>query len=126
MATGHVYPFHTVDPPCKLCGRIYAAHSFDTRDICNFYLEPGNDVRGTMPDREGDTRGKGQGGMVPGDAAGQEDLRGTKIAESLQKLADACRVKADLYAQAHQEIPASFRTIAVEIENIIAGRRRII
>lgn len=42
-------------------------------------------------------------------------------AASLKKLAAACRVKADLYAKAHPEIPASFRIIAHEIDLIAAG-----
>lgn len=62
--------------PCLNCGRKYAEHSFDTRDICNFYLGGSDDVRRTMPDRSVDCGGAGQGGVVFGDAAGQEDLRG--------------------------------------------------
>ena len=37
----------------------------------------------------------------------------------LRRLADGCRTKADLYAQAHPEIPASFRIVAVEIDHIL-------
>jgi hypothetical protein len=76
MATGHVYPFKTVDRPCKLCGRIYAAHSFDTRDTCNFYLGQDDDLQPTMPTSQGDTTGAGKVGVAPSNAAGKEDIRG--------------------------------------------------
>ena len=36
----------------------------------------------------------------------------------LFKLSDGCRTKADLYLQAHPEIPASFRVIADELDRI--------
>jgi hypothetical protein len=60
---------------CLNCGRHFSEHSFNTRDICNFFIGGGDDVRRTVPNSEGDTRGTGQGGMVSGDAAGQKDLR---------------------------------------------------
>jgi hypothetical protein len=39
--------------------------------------------------------------------------------DGLKKLADGCRVKADLYRQAHPEIPASFIYVANEIDRLI-------
>lgn len=42
-------------------------------------------------------------------------------ATELKKLAAGCRIKADLYAKAHPEIPASFHWIADEIERLSAA-----
>lgn len=52
--------------------------------------EKRDDVRRSVPNRKADTGGTGQGGMVLGDDAGQEDIRG--ITQSAKELEQARRV----------------------------------
>jgi hypothetical protein len=67
----------TVEGPCLNCGRPLGKHSFNSSDVCNFFIGGNDDVSRTVRAGEVDTRGTGQSSMVLGDAAGKKDLRRT-------------------------------------------------
>lgn len=69
---------------CRFCGRPIGQHSFNTRDVCNFFMERDNadDVRPDHGIGEGDSGGAGQGSVVSSDASSQENLRGFATPET--------------------------------------------